>query len=76
MARRKVATGLSEVIIPAGEVARVLGWTQTRTKRWLMSHRISRKEATGPYGRVYTTRALIRQAFPEDADYILARLDE
>lgn len=64
----------SALLVPAGDVARALGWTQSRTKRWLAKEGISRKQRSGRNGRVYTTRALIRAAFPEAADDIIARL--
>lgn len=64
------------VIVPVGSVARALGWTLTRTKRWLAKQGILRKQIGDEYGRCYTTRALIRGAFPEAADDIVARLSE
>jgi len=64
------------VIVPVGSVAKALGWTLTRTKRWLRTQGILRKQAGDEYGRCYTTRALIRSAFPEDADHIIAGLSE
>lgn len=71
MARSKSGDMNRDIIIPVGDVARVLGWTRNRTKRWLTSHGIHRLASNG---RWYTTRALIRSAFPEDADYIIAGL--
>ena len=63
------------VVVPVGAVARVLGWTTNKTKRWLTREGILRKQQHGgEYGRCYTTRALIRSAFPNDADYIIAGL--
>lgn len=64
------------VIVPVPSVARALGWTLNRTKRWLAKQGILRKVAGDEYGRTYTTRALIRGAFPEAADDIVARLSE
>jgi hypothetical protein len=62
-----------DIIIPVGDVARVLGWSRDRTKRWLCTHGIQRISSSG---RWYTTRALIRSAFPEDADYIIAGVSD
>lgn len=72
MARRKRDMS-REVFYPVGDVARVLGWSRNRTKRWLEACGIKR---TMNGGRWYTTRALLRQAWPEDADYVIAALSE
>jgi hypothetical protein len=64
------------VIVPVGSVAKALGWTLNRTKRWLAKQGILRKQIGDEYGRCYTTRALIRGAFPEAADDIIVRLAE
>jgi hypothetical protein len=66
----------SSVVVPVGAIAKVLGWTLNRTKRWLTREGIARKQLGGKYGRCYTTRALIRRAFPEDADHIIAGLTD
>lgn len=66
----------NSILVPAGDVARALGWTLTRTKRWLSKEGIARKQRCGRNGRWYTTRALIRSAFPEAADDIIARLTD
>jgi hypothetical protein len=73
MARRKIEGMNRDIIIPVGDVARVLGWSRDRTKRWLTNHNIQRISKSG---RWYTTRALIRSAFPEDADYIIASVND
>lgn len=62
---------LGSVVLPVDDVAKALGWKTRKAKRWLMRHGIGRKEP-GKYGRWYTTRALLRGSFPEDADYIIA----
>jgi hypothetical protein len=64
------------VIIPVGAIARALRWTPTRTKRWLRKDGILRKQQCGTYGRCYTTAALLRSAYPETADHILAGLED
>lgn len=61
----------SAVVVPVSGVAKALGWSTIAAKRWLQRHGIGRKEP-GRYGRWYTTRALLRREFPEDADYIIA----
>jgi hypothetical protein len=77
MARGETPNDLSsQVVVPVGAVARVLGWTRNRTKRWLAKEGMLRKQSGGKYGQVYTTRALIRRAFPEDADHIIAGLED
>lgn len=62
------------IVVPVSKVAAVLKWPLNTTKRWLAKEGILRKQSGGKYGRVYTTRALIRSAFPEAADDIIARL--
>jgi hypothetical protein len=79
MARSKgsAADDLSgQVIVPVGAIAGVLGWTLTRTKRWLKRDGILCKQRSGRYGRCYTTTALLRSAYPETADHIIAGLDD
>ena len=73
MARGQIGDMNLDIIYPVGAIARVLGWQRNRTKRWLSTHGIHR---IAPNGRWYTTRALIRTAFPEDADYIIAGLTD
>ena len=72
-----IADDLStQVIVKVGRIAKVLGWTRNRTKRWLLKEGIWRKQGEDKYGPVYTTRALIRRAWPEDADHIIAGLED
>ena len=62
-----------EVFYPVGRIARRIGWSRNRTKRWLMANKAHR---VSDDGRWYTTRGLLRIAFPEDADYIIAGMSE
>jgi hypothetical protein len=62
-----------EVFYPVGRIARRIGWSRNRTKRWLVAHSAHR---VAEDGRWYTTRGLLRAAFPEDADYIIAGMSE
>ena len=62
-----------EVFYPVGKVARRIGWSRNRTKRWLLAHGA---ELISKNGRWYTTRAKIRACWAEDADYIIAGLSE
>lgn len=63
------------VVVYAGDVARGLGWTTIKAKRWLRRNGIGRKEP-GRYGRWYTTKAILRREFPEDADYVIAGTED
>ncbi len=62
-----------EVFFPIGKVARRIGWSRNRTKRWAVAFGVKRTTGTG---RWYLTRANIRMCWPEDADYIIAGLCE
>lgn len=59
------------VVLPVDRLARSLGWTTLKAKRWMRRNGIGRKEP-GKYGRWYTTTALLRSLVAEDADYIIA----
>lgn len=60
----------SQVWISMGDLARVLGWSTIRTKRWFRKNRAAVKRG----GRWYTTRSLIRRAFPEEWEEVTSRL--
>lgn len=62
-----------EVFFPVGKLARKIGWSRNRTKRWLVAHN---GEKIAGDGRWYTTRAVIFRLWPEDADYIIAGMSE
>lgn len=53
MARSKT-TLEGAIILKVGEIARYLGWSRNRTKRWLSNERILHKQP-GHYGNTYTT---------------------
>lgn len=60
------------IILTVGQVAKQLGWSVNKTKRWLTNDGILRKQRCGKYGRCYTTVELLRLTCPETVDRILA----
>jgi len=60
------------IVWSVAEVAEVLGWTTTRTRRWLKRERACTRRGA----HYYTCRSQLRRAFPGAADEVIANLPE
>jgi hypothetical protein len=70
--RARNAPPPGRIIWSVAEVADVLGWTTTRTRRWLLRE----VACTRLGGHYYTCRSQLRRAFPQAADEVIASLPE
>lgn len=58
------------IYFTCAEIAKVLGWTTERAREWLV-----REKAVVRHGRHYfTTRGLLRRAFPETWSEVVAAI--
>jgi hypothetical protein len=59
------------IVLTVSEVARIIGWTKTKTRRWL--DKCGALTTRG--GRAVTTPELLRSTFPEAWDECLTALE-
>lgn len=65
--------GPGRILWSTAEIAEVLRWSTRRTRRWLQREGACRRQGDGHY---YTSKALLRRAFPDAADEVIASLPE